>query len=133
MNNTEIKGMLFGLLGVIFFGLTLPMTKIVIPYLDPIFIGLGRSVLASIVAIIILLKFTNSIPTKKQFIQLFIIALGVVIGFPIFTSIAMEYVPASHGAIVVGVLPLAIAVSGAKYHKQIKHCPVSLHYGCLIS
>ena len=110
--------MLFGLLGVIFFGLTLPMTKIVIPYLDPIFIGLGRSVLASIVAIIILLKFTNSIPTKKQFIQLFIIALGVVIGFPIFTSIAMEYVPASHGAIVVGILPLATAVSGAIVSKE---------------
>ena len=94
------------------------MTKIVIPYLDPIFIGLGRSVLASIVAIIILLKFTNSIPTKKQFIQLFIIALGVVIGFPIFTSIAMEYLPASHGAIVVGILPLATAVSGAIVSKE---------------
>jgi drug/metabolite transporter (DMT)-like permease len=110
--------MLFGLLGVIFFGLTLPMTKIVTPYLDPIFIGLGRSILASIVAIILLLKFTNSIPTKKQFIQLFIIALGVVIGFPIFTSIAMEYVPASHGAIVVGILPLATAVSGAIVSKE---------------
>ena len=110
--------MLFGLLGVIFFGLTLPMTKIVIPYLDPIFIGLGRSALDSIVAIIILLKFTNSIPTKKQFIQLFIIALGVVIGFPIFTSIAMEYVPASHGAIVVGILPLATAVTGAIISKE---------------
>jgi drug/metabolite transporter (DMT)-like permease len=104
--------MLFGLLGVIAFGLTLPMTKLITPYFDPIFIGLGRSVLASIVAILILLKFTNSIPNKKQFIQLFFIALGVVIGFPIFTSIAMQSVPASHGAIVVGILPLATAVAG---------------------
>jgi drug/metabolite transporter (DMT)-like permease len=110
--------MLFGLLGVIAFGLTLPMTKIVIPYLDPIFVGLGRSTLASIIAVIILLKFTNSIPTKKQFIQLFIIALGVVIGFPIFTSIAMQSVPASHGAIVVGILPLATAITGAIIAKE---------------
>jgi len=110
--------MLFGLLGVIAFGLTLPMTKIVIPYLDPIFVGLGRSVLASIIAIIILLKFTNSIPNKQQFIQLFIIALGVVIGFPIFTSIAMQSVPASHGAVVVGILPLATAIAGAIIAKE---------------
>ena len=110
--------MLFGLLGVIAFGLTLPMTKLITPYFDPIFIGLGRSVLASIVAILILIKFTNSIPNKKQFIQLFFIALGVVIGFPIFTSIAMQSVPASHGAIVVGILPLATAVAGVIITKE---------------
>ena len=118
MNNTETKGMLFGLLGVMAFGLTLPMTKIITPYLDPIFIGLGRSSLASILAILILIKFTNSIPTKKQFAQLIVVALGVVIGFPIFTSIAMQSVPASHGAIVVGILPLATAVAGAIIAKE---------------
>ena len=39
-------------------------------------------------------------------------ALGVVVGFPVFTSIAMRYVPATHGAIVIGILPLATAVFG---------------------
>ena len=106
--NTETKGMLFGLFGVMAFGLTLPVTKIIVPYLDPIFIGLGRSAFATIIAVALLLKFTNSIPNKKQIFQLAIIALGVVIGFPIFTTIAMQSVSASHGAIVVGILPLVL-------------------------
>lgn len=118
MQNSETKGMLFGLIGVIAFGLTLPATKIVIPYLDPIFVGLGRSSLAAIVAFVILFKFTKVIPSKKQFIQLFIIALGVVVGFPVFTAIAMQSVPASHGAIVVGILPLATAIAGAIIAKE---------------
>ena len=116
--NTETKGMLFGLFGVMAFGLTLPMTKIIVPYLDPIFIGLGRSAFATIIAVALLLKFTNSIPNKKQIFQLAIIALGVVIGFPIFTTIAMQSVPASHGAIVVGILPLATAIAGAIISKE---------------
>lgn len=116
--NTETKGMLFGLFGVIAFGLTLPMTKIIVPYLDPIFIGLGRSAFATIIAVVLLLKFTNTIPNKKQIFQLAIIAIGVIIGFPIFTTIAMQSVPASHGAIVVGILPLATAIVGAIIAKE---------------
>jgi len=116
--NTETKGMLFGLFGVIAFGLTLPMTKIIVPYLDPIFIGLGRSAFATIIAVALLLKFTNTIPNKRQMIQLAIIAIGVIIGFPIFTTIAMQSVPASHGAIVVGILPLATAIAGAIIAKE---------------
>lgn len=44
---------------------------------------------------------------------LVITALGVVVGFPLFSSIAMRYVPAAHGAVVVGLLPLATALFGA--------------------
>ena len=116
--NQETKGMLFGLFGVMAFGLTLPMTKIVVPYLDPIFIALGRSSFATIIAIFLLLKFTTTIPNKKQILQLIIVALGVVIGFPIFTTYAMQSVPASHGAIVVGILPLATAIAGAIIAKE---------------
>jgi drug/metabolite transporter (DMT)-like permease len=44
---------------------------------------------------------------------LIVTALGVVIGFPVFSSVAMRYVPASHGAVVLGILPLATALFGA--------------------
>ncbi len=47
------KGMVLGLIGVIIFSLTLPVTRLIVPYFDPIFIGLGRSVIAAIVAAII--------------------------------------------------------------------------------
>ncbi|NKQ41411.1 MAG: DMT family transporter [Sulfurovum sp.] len=114
----ETKGMLLGLLGVTIFGLTLPMTKMIIPYLNPIFIGLGRSVFATFIAIVLLWKFSKDIPTKKQIYQLVVVALGVVIGFPIFTAIAMQSVPASHGAVVIGVLPLVTAVFGTIISKD---------------
>ncbi|MEN3366209.1 MAG: hypothetical protein V7606_3483, partial [Burkholderiales bacterium] len=52
-------------------------------------------------------------PTRSQWKALIITALGVVVGFPVFSSIAMRYVPASHGAVVLGILPLATALFGA--------------------
>ncbi len=108
----ETRGMLLGLIGVSAFGLTLPATRVVVPYLDPVFIGLGRAVLAALVAAILLLWFRQKIPNIKQIYQLLIVALGVVVGFPVFSSWAMQYVPASHGGVVLGVLPLATATVG---------------------
>ncbi|MCZ2722749.1 DMT family transporter [Marinomonas sp. 15G1-11] len=110
---TETKGMLYGLLGVCVFGLTLPVTRIVVPYMDPIFIGMGRAVVAAILAIAMLVVFRQPLPNRKQFIQLIWVALGVVIGFPVFSSWAMQYVPAAHGGVVLGILPLATAIAGA--------------------
>ncbi len=108
----ETRGMLLGLLGVSAFGLTLPATRLVVPYLDPIFIGLGRAVLAALVAAMLLLWFRQKIPNINQIYQLSVVALGVVVGFPVFSSWAMQYVPASHGGVVLGILPLATAVVG---------------------
>ncbi|VAW86991.1 Permease of the drug/metabolite transporter (DMT) superfamily [hydrothermal vent metagenome] len=104
--------MILGLIGVSAFGLTLPATRVVVPHLDPIFIGLGRAVLAAVFAAMFLLWFRQKIPNKKQIYQLSIVALGVVVGFPVFSSWAMQYVPASHGGVVLGILPLATALVG---------------------
>ena len=108
----ETKGMLLGFIGVSAFGLTLPATRVVVPYLDPVFIGLGRAVVAAIVAIVFLAWFKQKIPNSRQIKQLAIVALGVVVGFPILSSWAMQYVPAAHGGVVLGILPLATAVAG---------------------
>ncbi|MBN4073682.1 MAG: EamA family transporter [Gammaproteobacteria bacterium] len=108
--NNESKGMLLGILGVVSFGLTLPATRFVIPYLDPIFVGLGRAVIAAIFAAALLIITKQPIPNKNQFYRLVIIAMGVVIGFPVFSAWAMQTVPASHGGVVLGVLPLATAI-----------------------
>jgi len=109
--NNESKGMLFGLLGVLSFSLTLPATRFVIPYLDPIFIGLGRAVIAATFAVVLLMVMKQPIPSKNQFYRLAITAMGVVIGFPVFSAWAMQTVPASHGGVVLGVLPLATAIA----------------------
>jgi len=110
--DNETKGMLLGIIGVSAFGLTLPATRIVIPFLNPIFIGLGRAVLAAMFAAIFLIWFRQKIPNRNQIYKLFVVALGVVVGFPVFSSWAMQHVPASHGGVVLGILPLATALVG---------------------
>ena len=110
MSNESI-GMILGFLGVAAFGLTLPATRFIVPYFDPIFIGLGRAVIASVVAAFILIATRQSRPTRHQLMQLSVVALGVVLGFPVLTAWAMETVPASLGGVVLGVLPLATAVA----------------------
>ena len=116
--SNESKGMILGFLGVVAFGLTLPATRFVVPYFDPIFIGLGRAVIASVIAAFILIATKQSKPTRKQLIQLSIVALGVVLGFPVLTAWAMETVPASHGGVVLGILPLATAVAAVIVSKE---------------
>jgi len=108
----ENKGMLLGLIAVCAFGLTLPATRLATNYFDPIFIGLGRASLAAIVAAVLLLVFRGKIPNKQQWLKLSLVAAGVVVGFPVLTSIAMQTLPASHGGVVLGVLPLATSAVG---------------------
>lgn len=107
----ETRGMLYGLAGVTAFGLTLPVTRYVAPYLDPVFIGLGRAVVAALVAAALLLATRQPLPTTRQLGRLFIVGLGVVIGFPILSAWAMQSAPASHGGVVLGILPLATAIA----------------------
>lgn len=106
------KGMWLGLIAVFLFSLTLPATRYVINDLHPVFIGLGRAVVAAIVAAAFLLVTRQKIPNKKQLIQLFIVGLSVSFGFPVLTAFAMQTIPASHGGVVLALLPLATALVG---------------------
>lgn len=110
---TETKGMFYGFIGVAIFSLTLPFTRLAVAELNPVFIALGRAVVAGFAAIVLMWHLRAPLPTPRQWRGIAVTALGCVVGFPLFTSFAMRYVPASHGAIVVGILPLATAVCGA--------------------
>jgi drug/metabolite transporter (DMT)-like permease len=116
--NDETKGLILGLLGVTAFGLTLPITRFVVSYLDPLFVGLGRAVVAALIAGVLLLLAKEAVPNREQIIQLVIIALGVVIGFHILSAWAMQTVPASHGGVVLGILPLITATVGVCISKE---------------
>ena len=109
----ESKGMFLGLVGVVSFGLTLPATRFIIPYFEPVFIGLGRAVIASFVAALLLIATKQTRPSRNQFYQLLGGASGVGGGFPVLSAWAMQTVPASHGGVVLGVLPLATAIVGS--------------------
>ncbi|WP_050466210.1 DMT family transporter [Herbaspirillum chlorophenolicum] len=109
----ESRGMWLGLIGVAIFSLTLPFTRIAVAELNPAFIAFGRAVVAGLCSLALLAWMKAPRPNAQQVRGLIITALGVVVGFPLFSSIAMRYVPASHGAVVVGLLPLATALFGA--------------------
>lgn len=109
----ESRGLHYGLLAVMAFSLTLPATRVAVADLDPVFVGLGRSVAAAGIALLILLFTRPCFPTRDQWRGLALVAASVVVGFPLLTAWAMERVPASHGAILLGVLPLVTAAAGA--------------------
>jgi drug/metabolite transporter (DMT)-like permease len=109
----ESKGMWLGAIGVAIFSLTLPFTRMAVAELNPVLVALGRAVVAATGSAVLLWWLGAPRPTTKQWKALAVTALGVVIGFPLFSSLAMREVPASHGAIVLGILPLATALFGA--------------------
>ena len=106
-------GFLYGLLGVAAFSLTLPATRVAVVGLDPVFVGLGRAVVAAVLAAIVLLATRTPFPGWALLPRLAIVAGGVIVGFPLLSAWAMVYVPAAHGAVVIGLLPLATALTGA--------------------
>lgn len=104
---------ILGLLGVAGFSLTLPATRLAVVELDPTFVGLGRAIIAAIIAGIALAISRSPRPVGRQWLRLGGTAVGVVIGFPLLSAWAMTTVPASHGAVVVGLVPLSTALFGA--------------------
>lgn len=109
----ETKGMLLGAIGVAVFSLTLPFTRIAVTELNPVLVALGRAVVAACGSALLLWWIDAPWPSRTQLKALAITAAGVVVGFPLFSSVAMQYVPASHGAIVLGIMPLMTASFGA--------------------
>jgi len=104
--------MLIGFVGILIFSLTLPVTKIAILSFNPYFIAFGRASLAGAVALAYLAIKHEPMLVKADFGKFVVIALGVVFGFPILTTVAMTQGSSSHGAVILGIMPLATTVIG---------------------
>ncbi len=96
-------------LGVLTFSFTLPMTKIAVRGIDPLLITAARAAIAAVLAMIVLRAGGAGRPGRGHARGLVGVVLGVVIGFPLLTAVALRHVPSAHGAIVIGLLPLATA------------------------
>lgn len=94
-------------LGVLGFSFSLPATRLASGQIDPLILGPGRGAVAAVFALIILRVSRARLPSAAQLRSLLVIALGIVIGFPLLTSIALEHVPTHHAVVMVGVMPLA--------------------------
>lgn len=108
----EQLGMMLGFLAVSAFSLTLPATRYLTQFMSSWEIGLGRTVVAAAAAALVLVVMRQSWPNKDQLRKLLITASGISFGFPVLTAVGMKTVPASHGGIVLGTLPLATALIG---------------------
>lgn len=122
-NHDVSKGLWLGLLGIVIFSITLPMTRLAVgtpdaPQMSGLFIAMGRAVVAAGLSAVLLLATRAPWPDKADWLPLVITAGGIVFGFPLFTSIAMRHVEAMHASVIVGVLPLATATVGALLHRQ---------------
>ena len=117
------RGVWLGLLGIVIFSLTLPLTRLAVgtadaPQMSGAFVAFGRAVVAAALSAVFLLATRAPLPQRRHWLPLAVTAAGVVFGFPLFTSIAMRYVEAVHASVIVGVLPLATAAVGALLHRQ---------------
>ncbi len=111
--SAETRGYLLGFLGVAIFSLSLPATRLAVSGLDPVFVGLGRSLAVAPLAGFLLWLSRSRWPGWNLLPSFIIVIAGVIAGFPVLSALAMRSLPASHGAIVLGILPLATAAAGA--------------------
>lgn len=126
MNATDhdvTRGYALGLLGVVLFALTLPMTRLAVgdataPQLSPAFVTAGRAALAGLLSVAYLRAVGAPRPARAHVPALAVCALGTVVGFPLALALALREVDAMHAAVVTGVLPLATAVVGALVLRQ---------------
>lgn len=108
----SISGWLNGLGGVIIFSGSLPATRIAVQDIDPFFLTFIRASIAGVLALMLICLFKVKRPNSSQLFSLFIVAMGVVIGFPLLTAMALQHVTSSHSIVFLGLLPLATAVFG---------------------
>lgn len=101
-----------GGLGVLCFSLTLPATHLAEAGFGSVTVGLGRALVAAVLAGIVLLVRRERIPPRRTWGSLVCVAGGVVVGFPLFSALALEGTPVAHGAIIGGLLPTLTAVGG---------------------
>lgn len=100
-----------GLLAVLCFSFTLPATRVSVPDLGSIVIGLGRAIIAGVLAALVLAVRREPFP-RHHVAGLILSGAGVVVAFPLFSAIALRSVPAIHGAVIVGLLPISTAIFG---------------------
>jgi drug/metabolite transporter (DMT)-like permease len=109
----ERLGLLLGLVGVLAFSLTLPMTRLAVAELDAWFVGFGRMALAGLASGAWLWLAGAPRPDREQLPWLAGCIVGVVVAFPLCSSLAMRTLPANHGAVINGLLPFATALLAA--------------------
>ncbi|HCZ8495552.1 TPA: DMT family transporter [Proteus mirabilis] len=115
VNKTDpraVSGWINGLLGVIIFSGSLPVTRVAVLDMDPFFLTFLRASIAGVLAIMLIYGFREKYPQVSQIKSLIIVSLGVIIGFPLLTAMALQHVTSAHSIVFLGLLPLTTAIFG---------------------
>ncbi|MGN6537303.1 MAG: DMT family transporter [Mesorhizobium sp.] len=101
-----------GMLGVVIFSGSLPATRVAVEGFSPLFLTSARAVIATALGALLLLLLRQTWPRRQDILPLGVVALGVVVGFPLLTALALQHITAAHSIVFVGLLPLATAIFG---------------------
>lgn len=99
------------MLGIAAFSFSFPSAKLALEGFDPWIVAFGRAAVAGLLALAYLRAVRAPRPTAGQWRRLAVVAAGVIVGFPLFTSLALVTSDAAHGAVVIAVLPAATALA----------------------
>jgi drug/metabolite transporter (DMT)-like permease len=99
----------WGGLGVLAFSFSLPATRLAVADLDPTIVGLGRALVAAVLAAALLAIRREAPPDRADVPRLLLTGVGVVIGFPVLSSLALRELSSAHASVIVGLLPAATA------------------------
>lgn len=99
-----------GLLGVIIFSASLPATRAAVAGFSATFLTSARAVIAALLGAALLALLRQQRPERKDLASLVIVSLGVVIGFPLLTALALQHITSAHSIVFIGLLPLATSV-----------------------
>ena len=105
-------GWLNGLVGVVIFAGSLPATRVAVMDMSPTFLTAARAAIAGVLALFLLILSRQKLPERQDWLSLLYVSIGVVVGFPLFTALALQYVSAAHTIVFIGLLPLATAIFG---------------------
>lgn len=101
-----------GFVGMLIFSGSLPATRLAVMELEPLFLTGARAGIAGLLALAALALFRQQRPTAVQWRSLVLVALGVVLGFPLLTALALQQVTSAHSMVFMGLLPLSTAIFG---------------------
>jgi drug/metabolite transporter (DMT)-like permease len=101
-----------GLLGVIIFSGSLPATRVAVGGFSALFLTSARAVIAALIGVAVLGLLRQARPQRSDLVSLAIVAIGVVVGFPLLTALALQHITSAHSIVFIGLLPLSTAIFG---------------------
>ena len=105
-------GWISGFTGMVIFSGSLPATRVAVTDFDPVFLTGMRATIAGVLALALIGLVRVDRPRARDLLPLALVSAGVVIGFPLLTALALQYINAAHSVVFIGLLPLATATFG---------------------